>query len=265
MKRWALLTVALYLVALAVLSYPGLWLGFGWGPHAKPPFGVGHNPSLYELFDAYNAPIVWIWAAVMVLGQALLLLVPIGSAARRPKPRRKLLVPIVTASFFMALLVFCAGFCLLLVIFGDGSFNGLPLLLAGGLVTACGWAFWGYIFYRFRHTTDPDLLTNRLMRWLLGGSILELLVAVPSHIIVRQRGDCCAPGGTFFGISTGIAVMLMSFGPGVLFLFAKRIDLLRGWQDGHCRVCGYDLRATPTRCPECGTVPKTIRSDAGVR
>jgi hypothetical protein len=61
------------------------------------------------------------------------------------------------------------------------------------------------------------------MEWLLRGSILELLIAVPSHVIVRQRDDCCAPFATFWGIVTGISVMLISFGPGVLFLFAARI------------------------------------------
>jgi hypothetical protein len=56
------------------------------------------------------------------------------------------------------------------------------------------------------------------------GSVLGLLIAVPSHVVARQRGDSSAPMVTSFGIATGIAIMLLSFGPGVLLLYKKRLN-----------------------------------------
>ena len=100
------------------------------------------------------------------------------------------------------------------------------------------------------------MLTRRRMRWLLAGSILELLAAVPSHVIVRERDDCSAPAGTFFGICCGISVMLLSFGPGVFFLFARRMDVLRRLVGGDAQPVAAICRRNRAgqRCPECGTI-----------
>ena len=98
MKRWAALTVLLYAVALLLLTVPAIWIAFnGWSDK-----GV----SLQKMLEIYLHWGYWLWLAVLVAGQALLLLLPINIAARRLPARRPLKTPVIVTTFFLANLVF---------------------------------------------------------------------------------------------------------------------------------------------------------------
>lgn len=78
------------------------------------------------------------------------------------------------------------------------------------------------MFYRSSRTSMAADVVSRQCRLMLRGSILELLVAVPTHIVARSRDYCCAGCMTFIGLTLGISVMLFSFGPAVFFLYVER-------------------------------------------
>jgi hypothetical protein len=244
MKRWAIYTVALYVIALLLLTIPVTAAAFGdWGSNQGPT-------TVSEILKLFTAWQYWLWLGVLVVGQVLLLRLPITIAERRLPARRPLKIPVIVTGFFLANLCLAGLLAVLCAIFRDEAWNvfGFADWLHGKIsnappehfrITDSGaytsvtllvlvfWTVWGLIFRKFAKADDEQALVKRVTRWLLRGSILELIVAVPSHVIVRRRDDCCAPMGTFWGITTGISVMLLCFGPGVYFLFVERMRKLK--------------------------------------
>ncbi|MGA2854034.1 MAG: hypothetical protein ABSE90_07895, partial [Verrucomicrobiota bacterium] len=89
MKRWAILTILLYALALLLLTAPVILIAFGnWGVH-------NDNLTFKNTLQIYAAWQYWLWLGVVVAGQVLLLLLPINLAEKRLPARRKLKVPIV--------------------------------------------------------------------------------------------------------------------------------------------------------------------------
>jgi hypothetical protein len=217
MKWIALFVCVAYAAIFVALTWPMLMLAF-------------HPAPMAECMRVYGTWIYWILFAVLVLCQAGLLLIPLRVTGGRPVSRRHVFLPIIVSGFLVALLA-------LGVI---GSFNEFVQAktvwehrweqrgaLAVGLAV---WAAWSIVFWRIARHEEPKSVQLRLCRRLLQGSMITLLVAVPTHIVARWRGYCCAGFSTFLGITFGIAVMLASFGPGVYFLYAER------WRKLHPRA-----------------------------
>lgn len=215
MRKWGLVVTLFYAAVVSFLILPaGIAL-------------VGDWKGIAELHQHIVAvcryPFTWAIVSVLIIGQALLLTVTVDTTDRRLKPKTNLTISAATTALLLAILTFAAASCIVAAVKGDSFDSWALAILIGGLLAP--WLVWGIVFYRFSRNREDAV--SSAVKWLLRGSVLELLIAVPSHVIVRRREDCCAPIVTAFGISTGLAIMLLSFGPSVLFLYKRRMEKLR--------------------------------------
>jgi len=223
MKRLAVITVLIYALALVVLTVPVMAVGF--------------SPSIGSAARIYCTWWYWLGLVILAANLSLLLLLPFKMAERRFIPRRTLKVPCIATAFLLANLFFTGIIDILCAVFREHSTDFLGYLVAfdpgpenspdwrwvaAAIITLLFfWLVWIIVFRHFADSDDPDSLLKRTVRWLRAASIVELVVAIPSYVLVRSY-DSWAPAATFSGIATGIAILLLCFGPRVYRQLSER-------------------------------------------
>jgi len=209
MKHWAWVVAALYAAILICLTVPAVLLAFA------------PTTTVKAAAQAFAWAPYWIWLALMFVSQFALLAVPVRIASLRPVTSGPVWRTILAGGLMAGGLVagaFLSVYELLTRLSGDGNWpfwSALALLM----IT---WFAWVLAFHRLSRRAEPADLVSRQCRSLFKGSVLELLIAVPTHIVARHRDYCCAGFLTFIGLTMGASVMLFAFGPAVFVLFAER-------------------------------------------
>lgn len=135
---------------------------------------------------------------------------------------------------------------------------------AGEVMVVRHWYHWEYLSddapikrepdYR-RFGWEPD---EHPRRWAHGMNQPGLWDRIGFNVEISR-----SPTYTFYRLVVPywFVVLVLAVVPAGRFLIAWRRRRQRS--AGHCVVCGYDLRATPDRCPECGHVSDMARERAG--
>jgi hypothetical protein len=170
---------------------------------------------------------------IFALGAALLI-IPIRTQFERRVRRRSVVLPLIVSAVCAAAVVGAGGLASLE--FAEGNvpgFRGDAPVWVVGFATVLVWLGWIALFGWLARSVAPQTINDRMYQLLLAGSVLELLIALPMHLVVRRRTECCAGLATGLGIGVGLVVMLIALGPAVFFLFYRRYrQAYAGRRDG---------------------------------
>ena len=135
-----------------------------------------------------------------------------------PIRKRRLVIPVIIASVMMTVLIVGITLSFVELLFGNpGGWFEYFLWT----VIVINWLVWSVIFFIWGTKTERYKTLRNFISTMLAGSLLSLMVSIPSHIIVSRRPGCFVGLATGSGIISGIFVMLWAFGPGIILLFLR--------------------------------------------
>lgn len=208
MKQWAWMVAVLYVAVLFALTVPAILVAF-----VPEKFGEAISALAYLPY--------WLWLGIMFISQFALLAVPVRVASLRPVAQGPVWRTILAGGLMAGFLV-AGGFLSIYEFIVRDKAIGNGCFWTAAALAILAWSAWAIVFFRISRRTDPADMVSRQCRCLLKGSVLELLIAVPTHIVARYRDYCCAGCLTFIGLTMGMSVMLFAYGPAVFFLFVAR-------------------------------------------
>jgi hypothetical protein len=163
--------------------------------------------------------------------------------------------------FLKAMTIVCT------VLFGSvgllyiGSYFRACILSADGIKYS-SYAVCGHGRFDAGHYFTGSLAFDRHQNWLVELAAIPKAWILPTsitHPIILQlrRGETDDEDTVWlFSIPIWLPLILLAILPGGR-LFTWRRRCCRE-QEGCCLICGYDLRASPDRCPECGNYKNII-------
>jgi hypothetical protein len=104
--------------------------------------------------------------------------------------------------------------------------------------------------YELAAPLEARMVDYRRPPWPQDHHLLGIVVATGNNGTSSYRNE---------GIAIHWAYPTLAFAIPPLLALIKLHRERRRSAGNHCRVCGYDLRASPNYCPECGTVPKKFQ------
>lgn len=281
MRRWrmALLLVVglpVYTVVLMVVGtlvlvaivHLGGWIGEDWASYRSDVLGILALVRMGSDFGETMSRALLGSAAVVVVGSQVVFLIPVvrASMSRKELGRRPtismILVAGVAALMTVGLALGLLQFLEMRGVIGrfpyynewfgnQGSLAG-PWALPTALVTlGLSWVIWSVMLIRLSRRRPWETFLGRVVGLLLVGTVLEVLVILPIHMMVLPRVVEGLSTGTFFALCVATVAALWLSGPGIVIaLMGKRRRLWRGLQ---CEMCGYAKGPSPAaKCPECG-------------